>query len=257
MGQGDILLVGVAGGSGSGKTTIARILVNKLGHKNVTLIPHDSYYRDLTHLSFEERGNFNFDHPDSLETELLVEHVKALKRGEAVDVPLYDFETHLRCKKTMRVEPTPVVLLEGILLLHNEELRELLDIKIYVDTEPDIRFIRRLKRDTKERGRSVNDITSQYLTTVRPMHMAFVEPTKNFADLIIPEGGYDSNVAIDIITSRLQNTVDSRESENEIRVKQIENSSNNKSIMLNKTITENTHIAVEYREEIAERMGNM
>uniref|UniRef100_A0A7S3LNB9 Uridine kinase n=2 Tax=Sar TaxID=2698737 RepID=A0A7S3LNB9_9STRA len=278
----DVLVVGVAGGSGSGKTTIARILVNKLGTENVTLIPHDSYYRDLSHLTFEERSNFNFDHPDSLETELFVQHVKKLRRGESIEVPLYDFATHLRRKETVAVKPTPVILLEGILLLHSEELREQLDIKIFVDTEPDIRFIRRLKRDTKERGRSVDDITSQYLTTVRPMHLAFVEPTKNFADLIIPEGGYDSHVAIDMITSRLQMSVEEQRDcssnantntssvlenvHDEVKVKQIsvdidiEGNSNN-TISTTKAIkcgnVAVSGISSGFRNEMAERLENI
>mmetsp|Transcript_8918 Transcript_8918/g.10200 ORF Transcript_8918/g.10200 Transcript_8918/m.10200 type:complete len:230 (-) Transcript_8918:1244-1933(-) len=207
----DVLIVGIAGGSGSGKTTIARILVERLGTGVVTLLTHDSYYKDLDHLSFEDRKEFNFDHPDSLETKLLVEHVKALKEGVAVNVPSYDFSTHLRRPNTTRIEPTPIVLLEGILLLHDPDLRELLDIKIFIDTEADLRFIRRLKRDREERGRSVEDITSQYLTTVRPMHLAFVEPSKSCADLIVPNGGYDSFVAIDMITSRLHSSVVERE----------------------------------------------
>lgn len=201
-----ILVIGLAGGSGSGKTSIALELVRKFGEDRIALIKHDSYYRDLSTLPIEERAKTNFDHPDSLETELLIEHVQQLKAGNNVEVPQYDFTKHARChaSKNRIVEPKCVVVLEGILLFENKELRDLIDVKIFIDTQPDIRFIRRLKRDVAERGRTMQDVTEQYLNTVRPMHEEFVEPKKKCADLIIPEGGYHSHVAIDLIAATIE-----------------------------------------------------
>jgi uridine kinase len=196
------LVVGVAGGSGSGKTTVVRETVRRLEPRKVVVIRHDSYYRDLSHLAPEARDRANFDHPDALETPLLVEHLRALLRGEAVDVPVYDFATHTRERGTVRTQPSGVILLDGILLLAEPELRAFMDIKVYVDTDPGVRFIRRLERDLKERGRSVASVARQYVETVRPMHLEFVEPSKSHADIIIP-GEADHRVAVDLLATRL------------------------------------------------------
>ena len=199
------VLLGVAGGSGSGKTTVVQEVLHRLHPMAVSVIHHDSYYADLSHLPFEERVHRNFDHPDALETTLLAQHLTELKAGAAVEVPIYDFSTHTRTHETRRVESTEVIILDGILILADHRLRSLLDIKVYVDTAPDIRFIRRLRRDQRERGRSLDSVVEQYLTTVRPMHLAFVEGSRAFADIIIPEGGRN-RVAIDLLASRLQLT---------------------------------------------------
>ncbi len=197
------VIVGVAGGTGSGKTTIARAIVERLGPENVAYVPHDAYYRDLSHLPFEERTRQNFDHPDSLETTLLVEHLKQLRQGQAVEIPVYDFATHTRRPETRRVEPRPIIIVEGILVFVEPDLRDLFDIKIFVDTDADIRFIRRLVRDIQERGRTMESVIQQYLETVRLMHLEFVEPSKRYADIIIPEGGFNT-VALDMVLARLR-----------------------------------------------------
>jgi uridine kinase len=196
------LVIGIAGGTGSGKTTVARSIGASLPQDRVSTIEYDSYYRDRTDLVPEERALLNFDHPDSLETELLVTHLRKLKAGEGVDVPIYDFVTHRRGKQSTRVEPTPVVIVEGILVFVEPALRDLLDIKIFVDTDADIRIFRRIRRDMEHRGRSFDSIREQYYRTVRPMHMQFVEPSKRWADLIIPEGG-NNRVALDLILAKL------------------------------------------------------
>ncbi|NPA89989.1 MAG: uridine kinase [Chloroflexi bacterium] len=200
------VIVGVAGGSGSGKTTIANAIYQRLGADKVAYIPHDAYYYDLSHLPPEERARQNFDHPDSLETPLLVQHLKALRQGYAVNIPIYDFATHTRLLKTRRVEPRPIILVEGILVLAERALRDMMDIKIFVDTDADIRFIRRLQRDIQERGRTMESVINQYLGTVRPMHLEFVEPSKRYADIIIPEGGFNT-VALDMVIARLRNMI--------------------------------------------------
>ena len=182
------LIIGIAGGSGSGKTTIAESIVDTLGSDAVTLIQHDAYYRDQTHLPIEERGRVNYDHPDSLESDLLVRHLEQLLAGEPVDRPVYDFTVHNRAPETVRVEPRPAVVLEGILVLNEPALRHLMDLKVYVDTDADLRIARRWERDIKERGRSFDSVRDQYLHTVRPMHLQFVEPSKRYADIVIPEG---------------------------------------------------------------------
>jgi len=197
------VLLGVAGGSGSGKTTVVKELLARLHPRPVSVIHHDSYYSDLSHIRFEERVRVNFDHPDALETTLLVQHLTELKAGTAVDLPVYDFSTHTRTGDTRRVEPTGVIIVDGILVLADPRLRSLLDIKVFVDTDADIRFIRRLRRDQRDRGRSLDSVMEQYLTTVRPMHLAFVEGSRAYADIIIPEGGRN-RVAIDLLVSRLQ-----------------------------------------------------
>ena len=198
-----VALVGIAGPSGSGKTSLARALVKHLGRDATTLIPLDAYYRDLSHLSPSERARVNFDHPNSLETELLIQHVRELRAGRAVEIPVYDFTTHTRRQDTRRVEPARVILVEGILVLVEPELRKLFDVKLYVDSDADVRFIRRLRRDIEERGRTVESVCEQYLSTVRPMHLEFVEPSKRYADVIIPEGGFNE-VAIEMVAARLR-----------------------------------------------------
>ncbi len=201
-----VLLVGVAGGSGSGKTTIARSIVEALPSQHVASIEHDAYYRDLSHLSQEERARINFDHPDSLDNDLFIAHLDALKAGRGVDKPRYDFSRHVREAATDRLEPTPIIVVEGILVLALEQIRTRLDVKLYVDTDADIRLMRRIRRDLEHRGRTFAQVRAQYNETVRPMHMAFVEPSKRFADVIIPEGGHN-RVAREMILSHLQKFV--------------------------------------------------
>jgi uridine kinase len=182
------LIIGIGGGSGSGKTTIAESIVGSIGEDRVALIQHDAYYRDLTHLPVEERAKVNYDHPDSLETDLLVSHLKDLLAGNAIERPVYDFTVHNRAPETVRVEPKPVVVVEGIVVLYEPGLRDLMDLKVYVDTDADLRIVRRLGRDINERGRTFESVQAQYLETVRPMHLQFVEPCKRYADIVIPEG---------------------------------------------------------------------
>ena len=200
------LVIGIAGGTGSGKTTVARNLAAGLPAGVVSLIDHDSYYRDRKDLPFAERAALNYDHPDSLETELLVEQLGRLRAGEAVEVPMYDFTTHTRRIETRRIEPTPVIVVEGILVLQNSALRAKLDIKIFVDTDADIRVFRRIRRDLEQRARSFDSVRDQYYSTVRPMHLAFVEPSRRWADLIIPEGG-ENRIALDLIIGKLKNVL--------------------------------------------------
>lgn len=206
------IIIGVAGGSGSGKTTVAEEILQRVGRDRIAYIQHDSYYRDQGHLAPEERAKVNYDHPDSLESELLVEHLKQLRAGHPVEVPVYDFTTHTRRPETRRVEPRRVILVEGILIFADRALRDMMDVKIYVDTDPDIRFIRRLQRDIRERGRSMESVIEQYLSTVRPMHLEFVEPSKRYADVIIPEGGFNV-VALDMVVSRVLALIGEREGE--------------------------------------------
>ena len=198
------LFIGLAGGSGSGKTTIAESVLDRLDGK-VALVQHDAYYRHAPELSYEDRTKVNYDHPASLETELLVEHLMALRAGEPIDRPVYDFAVHLRSEDTVRVEPAPVVVVEGILVLAEPELRSELDLKIFVDTDSDVRLARRLMRDIEERGRTVDSVVRQYFETVRPMHIEHVETSKRYADLIIPEGYNPRAVAtvVELIRSRL------------------------------------------------------
>jgi uridine kinase len=203
------LVIGVAGGTGSGKTTVAKAIAAALPPEGVAMLEQDAYYRDRPDLSLDERAKLNFDHPDALESELLVEHVRALKDGRAVDVPSYDFKTHRRFEKTQRVEPRPVIIVEGILAFVEAKLRDELDIKLFVDTDADIRIFRRIRRDMEQRGRSFESIRDQYYRTVRPMHLQFVEPSKRWADLIIPEGG-NNRVALDLIIAKLLTTVAGR-----------------------------------------------
>lgn len=201
------MIIGIAGGSGSGKTTIARKIAESLPSDGVTIIEHDAYYRDRPDLTFEERCQLNFDHPESLETELLVEHLIALKTGRRVNIPSYDFKTHRRLPEPRWVDPTPVVIVEGIMVLVDPRLRAELDIKLYVDTDPDIRIFRRIRRDIEQRGRTFEAVREQYYRHVRPMHLQFVEPSKRRADLIIPEGG-DNRVALDLVVSKLRTVIE-------------------------------------------------
>lgn len=203
---GNAIVIGIAGGSGSGKTTLSKAVYDELGEESVTFISHDSYYKDLSHLCIEERANNNFDHPDSLDTGLLVEHVEALRAGYAVEVPIYDYSTHSRTKQTEHVLPRPVILVEGILIFSDEALQQLMDIKIFVDTDDDIRLIRRLQRDTVERGRTVESVVNQYIKTVRPMHLEFVEPSKRNAHLIVPVGL--NSVALGLLVSHLRTAIE-------------------------------------------------
>ncbi len=197
------IVVGIAGGSGSGKTTVVHRILDRVGWDRIAYLPHDAYYKDASHLPWEERIHLNYDHPNSLDNELLIAHINRLMQGEPVDAPIYDFSQHIRSPQTRRVLPSPVILVEGILVFVDEELREMMDIKLYVDTPADIRFIRRLLRDINERGRTVDSVVEQYQTTVRPMHMKFVEPTKDFADIIIPEGGHN-DVAMEMVIGRIE-----------------------------------------------------
>ncbi|HJL18416.1 MAG TPA: uridine kinase [Sandaracinaceae bacterium LLY-WYZ-13_1] len=199
-------VVGVAGGTGSGKTTVAKRIVEALPPEHVSIIQHDNYYRDRPDLSYEARCQLNFDHPDALETELLREHLRALRDGRSVDIPVYDFKRHRRSDETLRIEPRPVVVVEGILVFVDEALRAQLDLKLFVDTPADIRVFRRIRRDLEQRGRDFPSIREQYYTTVRPMHLQFVEPSKASADLIIPEGGRNE-VALDLILVKLRAVV--------------------------------------------------
>ncbi|MBZ5588557.1 MAG: uridine kinase [Acidobacteriia bacterium] len=199
----DVVVIGVAGGTGSGKTTVADAIVARIGASRIAFLQHDSYYRDLAGCDRQSLLHHNFDHPDALESELLAEHVRDLKAQRPVKVPVYDFTRHVRTGETRPVEPRGVVLVEGILIFTEPALRELFDIKIFVDTDADLRFIRRLRRDLVERGRTVENVIAQYLETVRPMHLEFVEPSKRWADLIIPEGGFNS-VALDVVCSRVE-----------------------------------------------------
>jgi len=197
------IVIGIAGGSSSGKTTVANAILKRVGEKRIAYLPHDAYYRDLSHLPFEERTKVNFDHPDSLESELLISHINQLKKRQAIDLPVYDFSNYVRTGQTIRVEPQSVIIVEGILIFAEPQLRQLFDVKLYVDTDPDLRFIRRLKRDIAERGRNMEGVIQQYLDTVRPMHLEFVESSKRYADIIIPEGGLNE-VAMDMVNARIE-----------------------------------------------------
>ncbi len=199
--------IGVAGGTGSGKTTVSNALLERVGARHIAYLPHDAYYRELKDIPRADRDILNFDHPDSLDTPLMVEHVRALQRGEPVDIPIYDFTTYSRTGRTTHVDPQPIILVEGILIFAEPALRQLFDVRIFVDTDADIRFIRRLQRDVAERGRTVESVIHQYLASVRPMHLDFVEPSKRYADVIIPEGGYN-RVAIDMLADRIRNLME-------------------------------------------------
>jgi len=197
------ITIGIAGGTGSGKTTFSQELVSRLNTNKIVYISHDSYYKDLSYLPLEERKKMNFDHPDSLDTDLMIQHLILLKEGKSVDIPVYDFKTFTRTEQVEHITPQPVILVEGILIFAIKELRDLMDIKIFVDTDADIRFMRRLKRDIEERGRTMESVYDQYLNEVRPMHDAFVEPSKRYADIIVPRGGRN-DAALDMLAAKIR-----------------------------------------------------
>ena len=197
------MIVGIAGGTGSGKTTLADLILKRMGRENIAYLAHDAYYKDQKHLPLEARAQVNYDHPDSLETDLMISHLQQLMVGQAVEMPVYDFSIHSRKAETVHVAPRRVILVEGILIFVEKRLRDLFDMKIFVDTDSDLRFIRRLLRDIKERGRTVQSVVDQYLRTVRPMHLEFVDASKRYADIIVPEGGLNV-VALDMVIARLQ-----------------------------------------------------
>jgi uridine kinase len=197
------LVIGIAGVSGSGKTTVAQTILQRVGPDRISFLQHDAYYKDLSGLPPAQRIEVNFDHPNSLETELLTSHVLQLKEGHPVEVPIYDFSTHSRTDRTYTVQPRGVILVEGILIFTEASLRNLFDVKLFVDTDSDLRFIRRLERDISERGRTLEMVVKQYLSTVRPMHLEFVEPSKRYADVVIPEGGFNA-AALDMVVARIE-----------------------------------------------------
>ena len=201
-----MLIIGIAGGTGSGKTTVVRKIVERLPQGEVVILPQDSYYRDSSHLPLEERLEINFDHPASIEFELLIKHLKELKKGHAVDQPIYSYLTCTRAEETIPIKPCKIIIVEGILILTNPDLRRLMDLKVFVDADPDDRLIRVINRDIVERGRSVNKVMERYECTVKPMHLQFIEPTKRFADIIIPQGG-NNHIAIDILTKYIENNL--------------------------------------------------
>ena len=200
-------VVGVAGGTGSGKTTVARKLVGQFKEQPVRLIPQDAYYKDLSGMTLEERAHVNFDHPLAFDNDLLVRHLDELIGGRSIQLPVYNYITHSRNEESVKVQPAPILIVEGIMVLEDAKLRERMDIKVYVDTDADERFIRRMQRDLIERGRSIDSIVDQYLSSVRPMHLQFVEPTKRYADVIVPEGGAN-HVAIDLLAAKIKAILD-------------------------------------------------
>lgn len=203
------LVIGVAGGSGSGKTTVMNAILDRVGHERVAVLPHDAYYRDLAHLAHEERAQVNFDHPDAFDNTLYLAHLHALTNRQQVAMPTYDFANYIRLPEVLNVLPQPVVLLEGILIFADAQLRAHMGIKIFVDAESDLRIIRRIQRDTHSRGRTVESVIEQYLKTVRPMHLEFVEPSKRYADMIIPNGGLNA-IAIDMVVAKIEQLLDAQ-----------------------------------------------
>jgi len=197
------LVIGIAGGSGSGKTTVANTILKQVGAENIVYLPHDAYYKDISTLQESQRAQINFDHPDSLESDLMVQHIQNLKDWRPIELPTYDFTNHSRKDETILIKPQSIVIVEGILIFAERDLRKSFDVKIFVDTDSDLRFIRRLQRDIRERGRTTASVIEQYLKTVRPMHLEFVEPSKRYADVIIPEGGFNT-VAMDMVIARVE-----------------------------------------------------
>ncbi len=203
------ILIGIIGGTGSGKSTVARAIFESLPEKNIAIIQQDSYYKDQSHLTFEERVKTNYDHPLAFDSDLLKKHLSELLNNNSIEKPIYDFEQHNRKQETETIYPKDIIILEGIMILDDAELRKMLDIKIFVDTDADVRIIRRILRDIKERGRTLESVVNQYLTTVRPAHLQFVEPNKKYADIIIPEGGYNQ-VAIDIMVAKIKSIIENK-----------------------------------------------
>jgi uridine kinase len=201
------MIIGISGGTGSGKTTVAQKIIASVGAEHVVFLQQDAYYRNLGDMPLELRHKVNYDHPDAFDTELMINHLEALRAGLSIEKPTYDYVTHSRKSETIHIEPREVIIIEGILVFNNSELRRLMDMKIFVDTDADIRFIRRLQRDLNERGRSAESIIDQYTTTVRPMHMQFVEPSKRYADVIIPEGG-NNEVGIDLVMCKIKSILE-------------------------------------------------
>ncbi len=209
MGSNKSLVIGITGGTGSGKSTVARKIYDSLPEKSITMIEQDCYYKDQSHLSPVERVNTNYDHPFAFDTDLLIQHILQLKTGHAIEKPQYDFTIHNRKKETIYIYPKEIIIIEGILILDSPELRDLLDIKIFVDTDADVRIIRRILRDIHERGRTLESVVKQYLTIVKPMHYEFIEPTKRYADIIIPEGGHNK-VAIDVLVAKIKYIIEEK-----------------------------------------------
>jgi len=203
------IIIGVAGGSGSGKTSVTRSIYKRFTDKTILVIEQDSYYKDQSHLPFEKRLNTNYDHPFAFDNELLMQHLQALGEQQSIEKPIYDYKIHTRSDETIPVEPKDVIILEGILILEDERLRDMMDIKVFVDTDADLRIIRRLLRDIKERGRTIDSVIEQYVNVVRPMHLQFIEPTKRYADIIIPEGG-ENHVAIDLMSAKIETILSGR-----------------------------------------------
>lgn len=204
------MIIGICGGTGSGKTTIAKAIVESVGAERVILVEQDSYYRNLSDMPLDERHQANFDHPDSIDSEMLYNHLRRLKNGQSIEMPVYDFRSHTRSDRTEHIEPKPVVLVEGILIFAEPRISGLLDVRVFVDTPDDIRFIRRLQRDIAERGRTVDSVIGQYYRTVRPMHLEFVEPSKRYADIIVPEGG-QQNITIEFLCSLVREKINAQE----------------------------------------------
>lgn len=204
------LILGITGGTGSGKSTVSKTILGSVPEENIAIIEQDAYYKDQSHIPFEERLTTNYDHPLAFDNELLIKHLDQLMGGNSIQKPIYDFEKHTRkLDETMTVEPKDIIVLEGIMILEDKKLRDMLDIKIFVDTDNDLRILRRIQRDIKERGRTVDSVVEQYITTVRPAHMQFIEPYKRYADIIIPEGGYNT-VAIDIVVAKIKSIIESK-----------------------------------------------
>jgi uridine kinase len=203
------LTIGVAGGSGSGKTTVARTILNRIGRENIAYVPHDSYYRDRASFAAGQHAQINFDHPDSLDTDLFIEHIRQLQAFQPIPMPVYDFATDSRTDQVIMIQPQRVVLIEGILIYTEARLRELFDVRLFVDTDDDVRFIRRLQRDVSQRGRTLDSVVQQWMNTVRPMHLEFVEPSKRYAHVIIPEGGRNE-VAMQMVVARIQSLLEHR-----------------------------------------------
>jgi len=211
------IVIGITGGTGSGKSTVARAIYESLPEKNISIVEQDAYYKDQRHLTFEERTKTNYDHPLAFDTELLIVHLNDLLNNKPIEKPIYDFSLHIRREETITVEPRDIIILEGIMILEDKQLRDLMDIKIFVDTDEDVRVIRRIIRDIKERGRTLDSVINQYLTTVKPAHQQFIEPTKKFADIIIPEGGFNK-VAIDIVVAKVKSVIYERQNGNTFNI---------------------------------------